>query len=113
MISIASTNTLLFPITRCYFDFVIFHIDILYQIPALVKDFRQKNICTQKEEYYHILLYNTNMKEKYRFFSIRFNQAEWDMMQTLKKKHGINLSATVKIILKEKLDKLENEQSIK
>ena len=45
-------------------------------------------------------------KDKYRFFSIRFNSEEWNIMQELKKKHGINLSASIKIFFKNKLEEL-------
>ena len=47
------------------------------------------------------------MKDKYRFFSIRFNQEEWDVLRKLKKEHGINLSASIKIFFKQKLEQLE------
>jgi len=50
-------------------------------------------------------------KDKYRFFSIRFNLEEWEIMQKLKKKHGINLSASIKIFLEQKLDQLEKQKS--
>ena len=46
-------------------------------------------------------------KNTYRFFSIRFNSEEWDIMQKLKKNHGINLSASIKIFFKQKLEELE------
>jgi len=49
----------------------------------------------------------TNKDEKYRFFSIRFNQKEWDILQKLKKEHGINISGTIKIFFQQKLEQLE------
>lgn len=45
-------------------------------------------------------------KDKFRFFSIRFNSEDWNVMQELKNKHGINLSASIKIFFKQKLDQL-------
>ena len=47
------------------------------------------------------------MKNKYRFFSIRFSSEEWNVLQKLKKEHGINLSASIKIFFKQKLEQLE------
>jgi len=49
-------------------------------------------------------------KDKYRFFSIRFNSEEWEVMQKLKKKHGINLSASIKIFFEQKLEQLEKQK---
>ena len=52
-------------------------------------------------------------KETYRFFSIRFNSEEWNIMQKLKKNHGINLSASIKIFFKQKLEELEKANESK
>ena len=51
------------------------------------------------------------MKNKYKFFSIRFSEEEWNVMKKLKKNYGINLSASVKIFFKQKLEQLENVNS--
>ena len=45
-------------------------------------------------------------KENFRYFSIRFNKLEWETIQALKKRHGINISATIKIAMQKKLEEL-------
>lgn len=54
-----------------------------------------------------------NKKDTYKFFSIRFNSEEWNVMQKLKKNHGINLSASIKLFFKKKLEELEEFEASK
>jgi hypothetical protein len=51
------------------------------------------------------------MKTKYRKnitqFNIRVNESEYDLIEKLREKHAINLSAAFKIFLQQLKDKLE------
>jgi len=46
---------------------------------------------------------------KHKFFtlSVRFNKEEQNIINQLKEKHGINISGIIKILLKQKLEQLE------
>ena len=46
--------------------------------------------------------------EKIMAFSIRLNEEEREVLRKLKYEHGINISGSAKIFLKEKLAHLEN-----
>jgi hypothetical protein len=55
------------------------------------------------------------MKEQDHFmaFSIRVNKEEREVLRKLKYEHGINISGTVKIFLKEKLEELDKLKNSK
>lgn len=55
------------------------------------------------------------MKEQDHFmaFSIRVNKEEREVLRKLKYGHGINISGTVKIFLKEKLEELDKLKNSK
>lgn len=46
-------------------------------------------------------------KNKFMAFSIRVNPEERNVLRRLKYEHGVNISGTVKIFLREKLEQLD------
>jgi len=46
-------------------------------------------------------------KEKFYMLSIRMTESERESFRRLKDEHGINISGTVKIFLREKLEQLD------
>jgi len=49
-----------------------------------------------------------NKKHSFRTISIRFNNEEQDIIYKLKEKHGVNICGMIKILLKNKLEQLDN-----
>lgn len=47
-------------------------------------------------------------KEDFMMLSVRVNKEEKEILRRLKQEHGINISGTIKIFLKEKLAQLDN-----